>query len=416
MTNAKPDSETSEVPLWTFVPPADYRVPRDTIENSLRTRVTAFWRNLHQPDAAEARPPAEADQLEALPARLLDEFAPPDEWPGAVAGLEEALDAHADDRDDGTAIGIIGAPFSGHAQALAAVAARRRWARIPPPTTREIIFTPDDWIDRIRQTAARSPWVLLGLEKCFLRHPRGLQTVRLLLAELTAGRLGQGTVACGSWAWAYLEVAAGAGILPVLTPQAFQGERLWRWLARLAGPQATVGCSFRLGDSRKAFFPDPQTRADSGEQAAPPEDYLILLAACSRGIGGVARAMWRHSLRRMPPDADSDTRRNPDADAGDRRQVIRVLPKIAPLLPTVPAVERPAGDFVLHNLLLHDGQPEELLFELLPLPRFTIMQALDRLQSAGVAVQASGSWQVAPLAYPAVRRHLEERNFLTDPF
>jgi hypothetical protein len=296
------------------------------------------------------------------------------------------------------------------------VAARRRWARIPPPTTREIIFTPDDWIDRIRQTATRSPWVLLGLEKCFLRRPRGLQAIRLLLAELTAGRLGQGVVACGSWAWAYLEVAAGAGILPVLTPQALEGERLWRWLAQLAGPQARAGCSFRLGDSQEAFFPDDQTRADSGEQAAPPDDYLTLLAACSRGIAGVARAMWRRCLRRMPPEADAETARDADADAEDRRQVIRVLPKIAPLLPTVPAVERPAGDFVLHSLLLHDGQPEELLFELLPLPHFTIIQALDRLQSAGVAVQARGSWQVAPLAYPAVRRHLEERNFLTDPF
>jgi hypothetical protein len=118
----------------------------------------------------------------------------------------------------------------------------------------------------------------------------------------------------------------------------------------------------------------------------------------------------------MPPEADAETARDADADAEDRRQVIRVLPKIAPLLPTVPAVERPAGDFVLHSLLLHDGQPEELLFELLPLPHFTIIQALDRLQSTGVVVQARGSWQVAPLAYPAVRRHLEERNFLTDPF
>ena len=416
MPTAEPESETSQAPLWTFVPPSDYRLPSDTVENSLRTRLTSFWRNLRQPDAAEAHPPAEADQLEALPARLLDQIAPPDGWPEAVAGLEQALDAQLAARGEIPAIGIVGAPFSGHAKVLAEVAARRRWTVIPPPTTREIIFTNDDWVDRIRQTATRSPWVLLGLEKCFLRHPRGLQAVRHLLAELTAGRLGKGAVACGSWAWAYLEVAAGAGILPVLTPQAIEGERLWRWLARLAEPQSAAGCSFRLGDSQQAFFPDACTRANGEEQTASPDGYLTLLAACSRGIGGVARAIWRQSLRRMPPEADAMTPANADEDGEHRRQVIRVLPKILPLLPSVPSVERPAGDFVLHSLLLHDGQSTELLFELLPLPPRTIMQALSQLQRAGVVVQTEDSWQVTPLAYPAVRRHLEDRNFLTDPF
>lgn len=416
MTTAQPESESSQAPVWEFVPPGDYRLPGDTVENTLRTRVTSFWRNLRQPDIPEARPPAEADQLEALPARLLDEIAPPNGWPGAVAGLETALDARTATRGQSPAIGIIGAPFSGHAEILAEVAARRRWAVIPQPTTREIMITHDEWIDRIRQTAARSPWVLLGLEKCFLRHPRGLQAVRLLLAEWTAGRLGQGVVACGSWAWTYLEVAAGAGTLPVLAPQALEGQRLWRWLARLAGPQVSAGCSFRLGDSQEAFFPDPETRADSGQQAASPDSYLTLLAACSRGIGGVARAMWRQGLRRMPPEADAQTVRNAGKDAGKQRQVVRVLPKIAPLLPSVPAVERPAGDFVLHSLLLHNGQSTELLFELLPPPRWAIVQALAQLQSAGVVVPEDDSWHVTPLAYPAVRHFLEERNFLTDPF
>lgn len=407
----EPNRETSEAPLWTFVPPREYRLPSDTVERSVRTRISAFWQNLRKPETAAAQPPEEREQLKRLPPWLLDQLAPLGKWQGAADVLAEALAEGFLDRPEIQAVAVVGAPYSGHAEMLGVVAARKKWTVIAPPAAAEILAGGDGWCQRARETAARGPWVILGLEKCFLRHPRGLEPVRRLLAEVKAGRLGSGIIACGSWAWAYLEVAAGADILPAVTPQALDAEGLFRWLGQLPAPQAQARYSFRLAGSREALFPEREAN-----EALSPDKHLTELAACSRGIGGVALGIWRHSLRTMPEDPAAAPAPDSPDDARDGRQAIQVLPRNALQLPSVTSVERPAGDFVLHSLLLHNGLSEELLLELLPLPRQKLLRVLFQLHAAGVLTQAGDVWHVSPLGYPAVKIHMQDRNFLTDPF
>ena len=72
--------------------------------------------------------------------------------------------------------------------------------------------------------------------------------------------------------------------------------------------------------------------------------------------------------------------------------------------------------FLLHALLLHRGLEGDVLGALLPIPPGRLHSYLLRLQALELLSRAGARWQVAPLAYPAVREFLRSRSYLTDSF
>jgi len=77
---------------------------------------------------------------------------------------------------------------------------------------------------------------------------------------------------------------------------------------------------------------------------------------------------------------------------------------------------RITGDelFVLHNLLLHNGLHEEVLLKLLPLSSTRSLRSLQILRAEELVAAGQAGWQVAPMAYPAVRAHLRKEGYLID--
>jgi hypothetical protein len=69
---------------------------------------------------------------------------------------------------------------------------------------------------------------LPNLEKCYLRHPSGLNTVRHFFTELRSGGLGRGIIGCDSWAWFYLKHVIGGGLPDALV------QRVMPWVAKRA--------------------------------------------------------------------------------------------------------------------------------------------------------------------------------------
>jgi hypothetical protein len=339
----------------------------------------------------------------------LDQAAPLPAWQDAAAALKETVAEALSHHGTGRSMAVVGAPFSGHAETLTALATAAGWRLIPPPGPKQILEGDAHWIDTFAQDT--SPWAMPMFERCFLRHARGLDLVRKLLEAYLAGRLGRGVLGCGSWGWSFLQkVCAETDAIPAVTPQALDAQRLRRWFSDLACQDPHLGhLRLRLaGRENDLLVPGDPARDDAEERT---DRFFTHLAAHSRGIAGVAWSVWRESLRQDNPDVSGKETVSKDSDPSP---IIRVLPWNAVEQPSLPSVERPCGAFLLHALLIHSGLPETILPELLSLGSGRITQALVQLRAAGIVAHRNKHWWIAPLAYPAARSYLRAENYLTD--
>jgi hypothetical protein len=393
-------------PVWEYVPLDEYKPPADTVQRTVTTRLSTFLRRLGVPEKKkEAAKEKEAD-LQALPQKILKAAAPEPAWRDAAAALHQALRKTFSEQRDCAAAVVVGAPFSGHAEALVTLANAAGWPIVPPPSLQQVLEADLEWVDSLAQTS--SPWVVPLLEKSFLRHERGLALVRRLMADSVSGRLGRGIIGCGSWAWAYLQqVSAETDVFSALSAQAMDAWRLQRWFSGIA-PKDSQGRGFRFKPAGEATELLSSSLSAQGDAKESISRLFTPLAAYSRGIAGVALSIWRSSLRRTPQKTGAGSKGTDPAD------VIRVKPLGEVALPSVPSLDRPAGAFVLLTILIHNGLPEKVLDKLLPVGADQITKALLRLRSAGVVEQRNTVWRVAPLAYPAVRSYLRDENYLTD--
>jgi negative regulator of replication initiation len=143
-----------------------------------------------------------------------------------------------------------------------------------------------------------------------------------------------------------------------------------------------------------------------------PSEFLRYLAARSRGISGVAWAIWRHSLQIA---ADHDTEENVQEKASqDSGITVWVTAWEDLALPELPGGLSSEGAFVLHSLLLHNRVRTEILPRLLPCSAAATMQAVKHLQTAGIVEEKDQTWQVTPLAYATVRNYLRSEGYLID--
>ena len=402
-------TEKKASPLWEYVPIADYHVPAAPVTHSARERL-AFFRRLFRHGGPEKDTPVKTeDELQVLPLWQLDCITPAPELRGAVEALNiELKDWLGQEKPDQPIIVLVGPPYSSHNEICTTWAERQNWRLLSPPSPDQVLAHDDSWLSDQRGDC--SPWVLPALERAYLRHATGLSLIRCFLDRACSGNLGRGIVGCDSWAWAFL-YHLWRGRRPItLTLQAFDHARLAHHFQQLADASSDRQILFRQTDNGHYVLPPP----DTGEVSGETSNFLQLLAAHSRGIFGIAWAVWRASLRTEP-----DEKMAVEDDTGKPKiphQTIWVTPWNELNLLSLPSGAGRDEAFMLHTLLLHNGLSLELLQNLLPLSPSQVMETIFRLEEARLVAQNDTLWQVSPQGYPAVRQFLKTNGYLVDQF
>ena len=141
-------------------------------------------------------------------------------------------------------------------------------------------------------------------------------------------------------------------------------------------------------------------------------DYVRHLAAFSRGIPGVAWAIWRYSLQYETDDA-VEVKAKETAEQ-DRRLTMWVKTWSQLGLPELPRPVTQPQLFVLHALLLHAGLTMKGLADVLPLSATEVTESIHRLGPAGLIETVDDKIQVNAISYPIVRKVLSLEGYLVD--
>ncbi len=397
---------SDSAPAWQFAPAGDFKPPAPPVGYAAQSGLAALWRRLRS-QAAKPEAPLKADSdLQTLPEAQARYITPLPRWDEAAAALETELSAWLEaDRPDRPVVFLIGPPHGGQTEIVQAAAEAWQWRMLDRPTPDQILAGDESWL--AQSAGADRPWVLAGLERCYLRHETGLATIRDLLDRMSSGQMGRGLVACDSWAWAFLRKIWRGRAIITLSQQPFDGARLTTCLQNLARGRQRL---YRQSNNGHYILPP----ADPDAEAIKTSDFLQHLAAFSRGNLGVALAFWRACLRTTPDDGIAE---EVEAESESSRQAtIWVTPWSQIHQPPVPSSADGDQAFILHALLLHNGLPAALLPRLLPIAPSRVNGLLLQLADAGLVEQVGDVWQVAPLGYPAVRQFLLDDGYLTDEF
>lgn len=410
--DAPPRDERS--PLWQMVGLADYARPERPAADAVRTGLRGLFKTKTS-RSAEERPFVAEDDLRLLPPDALEAVARWPDWRDAVPALDRAFAALSG--PEGGPIGtrvVVGAPYSGVRETVRCWAERHQWSVLEPPSPERIVSRDLSWFEPL-DAEDGPPIVIAELEHCMVRHPLGLDCVRRLLDRLHATRR-PCVITANSWAWAYLNavIRIGDGLPPPVTFQAFGADRLDRWFRRLVSSDEPV--NFRLADDGSLVLtPAPATSDGMSEDTKTPKTsmtFLRMLAGYSRGIAGVAWAVWRRSLEIAA--TDDVERRLADANAEFEGRVIcvrswaRMAPRALPVTTALPEL------LLLHALLIHGGLSDEALPHVLPGLGSGWSGALRTLALHGIVEAHQGRWQVTPLGYPQTRDALAEEGLLVD--
>lgn len=285
---------------------------------------------------------------------------------------------------------IIDRPFSGGREIVRAWVREENLLEICPPSLEQILEGGDSWF----AAWPDSPWVLDGLEKCFLRHPQGFQILRNLLGKIFRGELGPGLIVCNSWSWSFLSQMFPLPAHEALIFQAQSVESMAGWLQGLCKTSHTI----RNGHTGEAVFRN-ETEENSGKD-------LQKLCLYTQGSARLAWHLFLDRLRSRPENSDAEE------NSSDQKTLwwMNSYPEISfseqgGLLPA----------FLLNLILLHGGLSESFLLKALNFSEAEILGELIRMKSARILFQNEGKqWEVEPLAYLSVREYLGSRGFLVD--
>lgn len=404
-STSKPDAQE----LWRFIPLHDFDAPPEPPGETVRSTLISLWERLNERARNSENEEAEHEELQSVPPGLLGWIAPEPNWQEqCTAAIDDALEhwLQTEDEEAGQKM-LVAAPHSNVADMAIQWSRAHEYAVIKPPTPTQILENDPQWMEQWTHNKA-SRLVFPWLERCYLRHHNGLDLARRLLDWLWATKK-PCLLVSDSWAWCYLSRIYPLDVITPhpLTLAPLKAQLLNYWFAALARRDQRDHFIFRQEDNGEAIV-----RSQEKETTESPHSYLRHLAARSRGIPGVAWAIWRHSLQINDEHAIKEQVR--EKAAVDQGVTIWITPWDKLNLPDVN--NKVSGDesFVLHSLLLHNGLPEELIPQLLPLSPARTLQALRHLQFLGLVERGRHGWQVAPLAYPSVRSHLRTEGYLTD--
>lgn len=402
-------SESKASPLWEYAAIADYRPPAAPVTQAARTGLAVFRHLFRRSQTEQDSPVKTQEELKALPRDRLERIAPPLEWGGAAEALDVELGCWLGaEKPNEPTILLVGPPYGGHAQILAAWAEGHSWRQLKPPSPEQVLAGDESWL--FNQASDGDPWVLTALERTYLRHATGLSLIRRFLDRAAAGDLGRGIIGCDSWAWAFVRVLWRGRPFITMTLQAFDHSKLADCFQGLAESFSDRPPHFRQSNNGQYVL----SPGDKEEVVSETSNFLKLLAAESRGILGVAWAMWRASLRSKPDEMR--TEQSGGGDHRDARHTVWVTPWNQLKFPSLPGGAGRDEAFVLHALLLHNGLPVECLQKLLPLSPSQVVETIFRLDEAGLLVRHNALWRVSPQGYPVVRQFLKSNGYLVDQF
>jgi hypothetical protein len=405
------NSETEKVasPLWEYVPIADYHPPAAPVTHSLRERFAVFRRLFRRGKPEQDSPLKAEDKLRALPRWQLERIAPAPKWRSSAEALDNKLeDWLLQEKPDQPVIVVVGPPHSGNTEILRTWAEQQSWRLLSPPSPEQVLAGDDNWLSH--PGGDSSPWVFPVLERAYLRHTAGLNLIRRFLDRACSGNLGRGIIGCDSWAWTFL-YHLWRGRRPItLTLQALDQARLVDLFQRFRDASNRRKLLFRQSDNGHYVLPPPDTDEVSGEAS----NFLQILAAHSRGIFGVAWAVWRASMQTEPDENIAE-----EDGTGERKipnRTVWIIPWNQLNPPLLPSGAGRDEAFVLHTLLLHNGLPLELLQQLLSLSPSQVIETIFRLDEEGLVAEDDTVWKVTPRGYPAVRQFLQSNGYLVDQF
>lgn len=425
--NSAPSSSTAQdeqPPLWEYIALTDYQAPQASLEQSVRKRLD-FLRDWYQREIKREStettdsPFIADDSLQQLPDWQLEHVAPQPLWEAAIPPLNELMAQwlNGSEQTDHNVVLFVGPPHADYANILQKWAQQENWLIIDPPETQTILSGGETWLERI--TESERPWFLPALEHTYLRHVDGLDLVRAFLDKAFTGHLGKGVIACNSWAWAFLKHAwQGRSPVPRVI-QAFDRDKLSQHLQNLEDQEKPRNFIFRQADDGSYIIPLPEEISKKLPEDAIDSEFMQHLAAYSRGIPGVARAIWRDNLRTEPDEALNAADEAEAAIEGheDYERTIWVAPWDAIQHPKLPDDTDRNNVFILHSLLLQGGLSTEALgLILMSVPPNQITETLLLLERAAIINYEQGRWQVTPQAYPVVRSFLAGHNMLLDDF
>lgn len=433
--------------MWRLIPVSEYIADRATapepeksIWHYLRQH---FFPNQGAPESVEIE--FDTPDLQSAPTRLLDWIAPSPDWSAAwhvqspeldsddadgdepsrqmlritEGQIFDVLDAeladwtHAYAGDPGIRV-ILAAPHSGVQEMVYDWAYHRDYLLCGVPTCDQVWSEFDSWRTQVEslvdaQGGGSSRLVLVGLERCFVRHHNGLEFIRRLMVYL-ATSAPPALLVCDSWAWAYLRDAIhlDAIVRPPLTLARQSGETLCKWLINLSNISHHRAFTFRLGGDVLFTVGDGQ----HDEMPAVHEKFFDELAELSRGNLGVAQAIWRNN---MSVDAEVDVGEQVQREAADDPgYTIWVRPIKQIEIPSVPTTFNNDDALILHALLIHNGISLDLLRQALPISASRISRRLQVMGNANLARERAERFEVTPFGYVPVRNFLRESGFFVD--
>jgi len=425
MTGPEAPGHQESPSIWQFIPLADYRRPSEPARETVRKGILGLWDKLGGGARKQEEPLLAVSDLGSMPQDLLNRVALAPFWGEAVPALAQAL-TNCGAMEYPLTV-MVGAPHSGIAEIVKEWASRANYRLIAAPSHQEILAGGQNWLQQFDTGNEDDFWVIPSLAHCYLRHGKGLTLLRALLDRLGT-RSHRCLVACDTWAWAYLDkIMHIASLFPQpLILQAFDQERLEPWFQSLVSDPQGQGVLFRQADNGRFVLPPPVTwleeRGQGSAESKPNSytaklekttDFLGRAAAYSRGIPGVAYAVWRYSLQQVRHEDKQESVEKAVA-TGDH-PTIWVKPWGQLNFLGVPGtIDRSQTIMVCQALLLHDGLPLDLLALLLPFAASQIRENLQILAAAGLVQEEQKVWRVTALGYPAVRQFLNSEGYLVD--
>ncbi len=401
-----PDAELTAI--WRYIPLDEFVSPSASAKETVRKGLFGLLDQL-KPAPPTAEPAIEQDALQRLPEDRLSRAAPEPDWTASASALQVVLQPALDQGIAPVQV-VVGAPHSGVDKVLTKWAGMRELVIVEPPRPEQLLAGGSEWLSYLAEIDPTAHLVIPTLERYYLRHHHGLGLMRRLLVAL-AERHGPCAMGCSSWAWSYLvrTLRVHAFARQPWTLEPLTQEQLQVWFNSQASQQGDSHYQFRKSDDGKFITPPVAT-----VQTDPPpvlSDFLVNLAARSRGNPGVALALWRHSLR-IAPELDADHSQNEPAPS--EACTLWVKPWSQLRLPELADSHERSALQLLHTLLLHEGLQATLLAELLPSTQFEIMALLSRLERQHLVMAVGDEWHVTALGYPAVREALRVDGYLVD--
>ncbi len=433
--------------LWRFIPLKELSMPGIAPGTSVKDGAIKIWENVKTSQLVKEYvrknlshlwkkirgKPNKPDRfisekaLRVPTSTMLDTIVGNPDWSGAVSAMGEMLEEWLEENGPHSRLRVVlNVPFSGASEALALLAEERKFPIIEPPTREEILNDGRDWLERVFSEEG-SPLIIPKLEDCYLRHYNGLRLLRRLIDYLLSNNE-RCLIGCNSWAWAYLSKALSIGpLFPepyILRP--FEERHLQRWFLELTSKSDKNGVIFRHTDDGRLVLPlagearEPRGGmkgasrfSKSAEKPLVVSDFVEHLAAYTRGIPGVALAIWRRSLLVLGEEVGE---RAKEAAEDDRHRTVWVKPWSMLDLPKPPLDGDRSQLFVLHTILLHDHLPPRLLRDLLSISTIDVLETLHQLRKEELLEGSleEEMWRIAPAGYPAIRHQLDRAGYLVD--